>query len=77
MDGKMQIKRISAPRLTKFMAWLSVYIVAALLPLYSSVYAQDETPPTVINDFDSDGITNTADVDDDNDGIPDVYEIAE
>ncbi len=76
MDGKNKAAQLRPRYLDKLPSWLIVCTSVALLPIYSSAYAQDDSPLTIINDFDSDGITNTADVDDDNDGIPDTFEIA-
>jgi len=76
MDGKMSSRQFRTPCLNKLPTWLVVFSATILLPLYPGAYAQEDSALTIINDFDGDAITNTADVDDDNDGIPDVYEIA-
>ncbi|MFK7855693.1 MAG: hypothetical protein AB8B79_16335 [Granulosicoccus sp.] len=50
-------------------------LVPLLWPIFATLHAADVTP-TLVNDADGDLIVDTADVDDDNDGIPDLHEIA-
>lgn len=45
------------------------------LPFFTVLHAQESEAPFLSNDADGDRIVNTADIDDDNDGIPDALEI--
>jgi len=46
------------------------------VPFFTTLHAEDVVAPLRINDADGDLIVDTADIDDDNDGIPDLHEIA-
>lgn len=69
-------KNLSKQRNVTLCLVLFLCLVPLLIPLFSTLYAADDVVPSLLNDADGDLIVDTADVDDDNDGIPDVHEIA-
>lgn len=54
---------------------IGLCLIPLFLPFITTLYA-DEVAPSSRHDADGDFIVNTADVDDDNDGIPDLDEIS-
>lgn len=52
-------------------------VLPLFFPIFSRLMADEGSIPIAANDFDGDLIVNTSDIDDDNDGIVDILEIAE
>lgn len=62
---------------------MAVFLVVCLcvlplfIPVFSRLSAEESAIVIAQNDFDGDLVVNTVDIDDDNDGIPDILEIAD
>lgn len=66
----------SKPQSRLLPSFIGLCALAVLQPVFTVSHAIDTVAPLLRNDSDGDGVTNTVDFDDDNDGIPDRLEIA-
>lgn len=76
MQGLPAPQNFSKRRNVALCLVMILFLVPLFVPFFTTLNANDVIVPSQANDADGDLIANTADVDDDNDGIPDLQEIA-